>query len=537
MIETEVEERSGYERVSALGTVRRWWASETAPGWLTQATGYAPLLLAASVVLAAVRAALSGKSWMIFFEDDFYYYLKVAQNLAHGSGSTFNGIVATNGYHPLWMLLLTAFSRFSSQPHTIFLFVAAVTLGSTLATFFLAREVLAQAGIGYVPRQLLAAYIGIYALHVFYTGMEVILAVPLVFLAMAVAGRRNYWQRGFWPACSLGLIVSAMVLARLDLILFAGMMLVGALVNGEVRRSLTVKQIAGLGLGLVPLAAYFLVNHVSFGVWLPVSGMAKQMKFNHLPTLRPWLTPYSPNINNRLNQLPIHLAILCLPFAWKRLSTTERVIFPAALLFPFVYVFLLSCISDWQLWLWYLYPLRAALCVSFAIFWKWPRTERVMRTNAFAMVMLVVLVGEFATSKWWTDVQPALHDAAVDIQGFAKTHPGVYAMGDRSGMVAYLIPYPVVQTEGLVMDGAYIERMRRQEPLLPALADYHVRYYVGTAWEPYTGCFHAVEPFQAAKTSAHMVGDLCSQPVASFQHENFRTRIFDLEKEPGAKPH
>ena len=28
------------------------------------------------------------------------YYLKVAQNLAHGHGSTFNGLVRTNGYQP-----------------------------------------------------------------------------------------------------------------------------------------------------------------------------------------------------------------------------------------------------------------------------------------------------------------------------------------------------------------------------------------------------------------------------------------------------
>ncbi len=521
------------ERLSSPHTPTVWWRTEVAPSLLVKAARFAPLFVVGSVILAAARAMLSGNSWMIYFEDDFYYYLKIAQHLAHGSGSTFNGIVATNGYHPLWLLLLTAFSRFSSDPRAIFLFVATMTMISTVATFALARIVLARAGMGYVLRQMLASYVAIYALHVFYTGMEVILAVPLVFLAIVIAGRREYWQAGFWPACSLGLVVSAMVSARLDLMLFAGLLLVGALANSGIRRSLTAKQLAGIALGLAPLALYFMVNHFEFGIWLPVSGMAKQMKFNHWPTLRPWLTPYSPNVNNRLNQLPIHLAILCLPLVWKRLSATERVIFPAALLFPFVYVFFLSCISDWQLWLWYLYPLRAALCVSFAIFWKWPPTGRILRTNAMAVAVLIVLAGEFVSSKWWTDVQPALHDAAVDIQGFARTHPGTYAMGDRSGMVAYLIPYPVVQTEGLVMDREYLERMRRQEPLLPALAAMHVRYYVGTSWVPYTGCFHAVEPFQAGKTSAHMEGDLCSQPVGSFQHENFRTRIFDLEKEPG----
>ena len=103
-------------------------------------------------------------------------------------------------------------------------------------------------------------------------------------------------------------------------------------------------------------------------------------------------------------------------------------------------------------------------------------------------------------------------------------------MGDRSGMVGYMMPYPVVQTEGLVMDRQFLERIRRQDALLPTLSLYHVRYYVGTAWAPYQGCFHAEEPFQAGKTSAHMVGDLCSAPVASWEHDGKRTLVFDLEQ-------
>lgn len=40
-----------------------------------------------------------------FSRDDAYYYFKVAQNITNGLGSTFDGINATNGYHPLWMLV------------------------------------------------------------------------------------------------------------------------------------------------------------------------------------------------------------------------------------------------------------------------------------------------------------------------------------------------------------------------------------------------------------------------------------------------
>src|SRR5262245_55261274 len=38
--------------------------------------------------------------------DDTFYYIKTAANAAGGLGITFDGINATNGFHPLWMLLL-----------------------------------------------------------------------------------------------------------------------------------------------------------------------------------------------------------------------------------------------------------------------------------------------------------------------------------------------------------------------------------------------------------------------------------------------
>ena len=37
--------------------------------------------------------------------EDFYYYLKVAQNISIGAGVTLDGEAITNGFHPLWMIV------------------------------------------------------------------------------------------------------------------------------------------------------------------------------------------------------------------------------------------------------------------------------------------------------------------------------------------------------------------------------------------------------------------------------------------------
>ena len=44
--------------------------------------------------LVAFYPLLGRAPWADYLEDDFFYYLKVAINLAHGHGSTFNGLVA-----------------------------------------------------------------------------------------------------------------------------------------------------------------------------------------------------------------------------------------------------------------------------------------------------------------------------------------------------------------------------------------------------------------------------------------------------------
>ncbi len=83
------------------------------------------------------------------------------------------------------------------------------------------------------------------------------------------------------------------------------------------------------------------------------------------------------------------------------------------------------------------------------------------------------------------------------------------------------------------MDRSFLEHIRRLDKLLPTLADYHVRSFIGTSWKPFHGCFHAVEPMQAGKNSAHLEGELCSMPQLDRTHNSYETLFYDLDNEPG----
>lgn len=60
--------------------------------------------------------------------DDFYYYLVLARNIALGQGPTFDGLEITNGFHPLYLLLLVPLATWSFDDPAFFIRVALILL-------------------------------------------------------------------------------------------------------------------------------------------------------------------------------------------------------------------------------------------------------------------------------------------------------------------------------------------------------------------------------------------------------------------------
>lgn len=120
--------------------------------------------------------------------------------------------------------------------------------------------------------------------------------------------------------------------------------------------------------------------------------------------------------------------------------------------------------------------------------------------------------------------------AAVDVEQFARTNPGVYAMGDRAGSVGYLLRDPVVQTEGLVMDREFLESVRQELPLERVLARYGTRYYVGNARRPVGQCFDASGAGASGHPFAASAGTFCGPPLATFVHKDHYTVVYAMSQ-------
>jgi hypothetical protein len=489
-----------------------------------------PALLFTRIFLECLTPFRSNLSWMMYVLDDFFYYLKTAQNFAHGNGSTFNGIVHTNGYHPLWFLSLSMLSFFSSSPQVILGFVAFTAFLASVVTYFCALNLIRSTGIRKLTAVVLASCITLYSVRLFFYGMEVTLAIPLSLTVICLLKNTDFWLRGWRESFLMGLLFTTMILSRLDTILLAGLILVPACLQPQLRERLKAKNLIGLATGFIPLVIYFCLNHHFFQVWLPISGMAKQLKLNHHPTLKTWQGLYLTKPGFLAVFLPVPVGLLIFPCATRYLSPIQKVLYPATLLFPLAYFFALCCLSDWGIWPWYMYALRPAVCVAFVVFCTWPPLARVIENSLVTSALLAVMAGLLLTSQWRVE-EADLNAAAIDIQTFARTHPGTYAMGDRAGRVGYLLDQPVIQMEGLVMDRTFLAYIQKATPLRTVLDAYHVRYYIGTTKGPYPACFQADEPIQAGPASPHMRGTFCERPVAVVTENGVENPIYDLRPE------
>lgn len=155
-----------------------------------------------------------------FVPDDSFYYFKISQHVASGVGSTFDGEHLTNGYHPLWMLIVAGFMAAFRWIGEMAPVHAALILGAVLDTatlvllYAIARRLFAHPA----PRIAVLALIALSPIQIGWAvnGLETSLAG---FLVVLLAAFPIFYGAGRWPLRRLiiwGVLGGLMILARTD---------------------------------------------------------------------------------------------------------------------------------------------------------------------------------------------------------------------------------------------------------------------------------------------------------------------------------
>lgn len=245
----------------------------------TLSTGEARLLGALLAAGLAIRLAIAWLPVAILIEktvpDDAFYYFAIARNLAQGRGFSVDGIVPTNGFHPLWALLLVPAFRWAPGPDLpVHL---ALTLAALLdtATGWLAFRTVRQVGGRYLAA-ILASFLYLFNPTVIFqaaNGLET--ALSTFFWAACFHVYLTAWgreeRRGAWWF-GLGLLAGGMVLARTDAVFLLAFLGLDLLLRLQRR---AVRPLGALALGaLVPPIPWLAWNRAVMGTWLQTSGVA-----------------------------------------------------------------------------------------------------------------------------------------------------------------------------------------------------------------------------------------------------------------------
>ena len=144
--------------------------------------------------------------------DDAFYYFQIAYHMAEGRFSTFDGgLTRTNGYHPLWLFLLTPFYWMFDKTEALFVFKALeiMLIGGGVALVAVAARV------ARLPWFLLFAVLpALYAQTGMLFGLEaalVLFMLGLLMLAMCLFAHDS--ARWKWP---LAAVAFALPWARLE---------------------------------------------------------------------------------------------------------------------------------------------------------------------------------------------------------------------------------------------------------------------------------------------------------------------------------
>ncbi|MBN1230664.1 MAG: hypothetical protein JXA19_02235 [Anaerolineales bacterium] len=230
-----------------------------------------------------------------YTSDDAFYYFQAAKNIAAGDGSTFDGITLTNGYHPLWMLILIPVFWFARFSHLLPLRILMVLLGllNVGSGIFLYNM-----GNRFFNGKIAALVSLLWALtpaiHTITTkgGVESGLSVFFIFLfwdKLTALNRSNKQEDGnLRQVVMVGLIAVLVILSRLDnvfLVFFGGTWFWLSwwqpthLADPTPKRKWLWRLQTGLAFFLpvfIIMLVYMGYNHLVFGTSSPVSGQIKR---------------------------------------------------------------------------------------------------------------------------------------------------------------------------------------------------------------------------------------------------------------------
>jgi hypothetical protein len=397
----------------------------------------------------------------VFVPDDVFFYLKIAGEIVSGHGSTFNGVTPTNGYHPLWMIVLLPVRWLVSGRQELVQVTFALCALLHAAALILLARLLDRLGVR--QRWPGLALLGYYIVAN-PVGSELHISLPLLllFLLRIVPLLEGEARASRWIVA--GFLAGLSMLARLDNVFLVGLVVLTAAASTP-RRSLRDALLIGVPAVLV-VAPYLAWNKLEFGAFQPISGTVKST-FVHPGILKLGMQA---------------LVLACGSFALP-LARPSRLFLVMAIAAT-VHVTYLAVRLDGS-WSWYFGTELLATCLASGV-WM----DRILPSGLPARTRIVVPLAVIfvlfglagirrarawetrKTSAWYVDAARTIDEVVPPGEGIATTV--------SPGGIAYFSDRPVFAFDGLTLDFSY-HRDAARNGLAAYLREHRIRYLFGVA--------------------------------------------------------
>jgi len=444
------------------------------------------LYLANFILFSDIRKLVSSTP------DDASYYLGIAENYSGGLGLTFDGINKTNGFQPLWqILLIPIFIFFRASPETMLRIVLLFQLFLITASALIFFRILAF----YFEKIIILLSGSLFIVFVFFqsvNGMETALMIFMIsiilfiVIKMKIFSGRNIKKEIVW-----GMMLGLLMLIRLDtvfiVISIAGFNLYYILFVSKNSKEDFLRISIIMIAAILTISPYLLYNYISFGNFIPISVYLKY-GFNE--------APLSDTLREILRYRETYFALIAIIyFIWflfnsKRIKQNTDYFFCLSLavlelgiMFSFVY---LIFFLDWVIFYWYFIPYSLFISLVICIPAQYILSFKKIITGKLLILSITFLIAFYWGYKIYigyrTGYDNPLGNWSVESYNAAQwsqanTEPSdVFAMKD-TGHFGFFSNRNVINLDGLVNNFDYQDILKNKK-LNEYLKNKKVKYIV-----------------------------------------------------------
>jgi len=415
-----------------------------------------------------------------FSHDDSFFYIKIANNFSLGLGSTFDGVNYTNGYHPLWFIILSIIYFpfnyiLNSSPESIYKITFSLHVIICVSISYFCYKIFTYT----IPKESLnkvySVFIILISANVFIrdVGME----TPLICLLLSVyfyfKVKELHFENDYYKFKSVLLVL--LFLCRTDYLLT----LIPFIIISDYFTGRNKKKVLLLNIILIIIfpILYYSLNYYLFGDIFPVSQKVESTfpDINLFRNIYEFIPTSSFFYNQFLKLLFLLFTIIIFIY-----YANHRKIFLAK---NFDYMLFFCCCGFLGFSLihfafnknalreWYMTPpVFVSLILILKIYIRYFNITKLSIVFSFVFFLLICYFSRVQNEKFLSS-----YNYALKLKSIISNSDLVYQI-DFSGFVGFFSERKIINGDGLVNSYEYLNYLKNGN-LIEYFKKYNVKYY------------------------------------------------------------